>query len=279
MKNLKTFEQYSEPINEGWKENVLAGLFMMFGLAATGQTSKDRDKGYQYNQTVSKSTMKSLLKQGYTLDSTVVKIVLDELKVKSPETQIMATRLELSSDQFFASGKFQLNSDMMSDIENTVENILNTGGMILKIDIESSTDKQGLTTRLQDELKRLNYEPNNNGLSKARAESVSKYLSEEVQINDTLININTLAERGESNIDHSARYVTVDFYYVVVSESTKEGEEVNNKDRTTYYLKKDVALIKTKAISGKNKSQTKNMGTVNNLETKISDIKCYFKLP
>ncbi len=274
MKNLKTFGQFnSEAVNEGWKENVLGGLMLLFGLVASGQSKQDKESGYRYVKTKSEAAMKDYLRQGYTLDSTAVDTVWQKLREEAPETKVMVIRLELSNDQFFESGRFRLNEYMKNDINNTIEEIVNSGGLVVKTEIESSTDKQRLTTKLQDELKSLGYSPDNNGLSKARSESISKYLIE-YGINDTLIEVNTLAERGGgeigTGIDQSARYVTVDFYYVVKKE---EIDSITNnpqdyKIKKNFYLSKPLSNIETKNVNKKSKSNThkKNIGTVNNIK-------------
>jgi outer membrane protein OmpA-like peptidoglycan-associated protein len=242
MKHIYNFESYH--INEGWKENVLVGILSLFGSYAMGQKSDN----IQTKKAFNKSSMESLLKQGWSLDSTSIDTIYLNMVKKAPDSDLVAIRLMLDKDQYFQSGKFTLNETMKSSIDSTLEEIVSDGGILMKVEIESSTDKQGLSQNLQNELKKLGYTPDNKGLSKARSESVSDYL-EESGVNDSIIIQNQLWEMGSQEIEQGARYVAVDFYYVIVPEEVQPSISDDYKLKRTYYLsreKEPTKIIKLK---------------------------------
>jgi hypothetical protein len=229
MKHIYNFKNYQ--VNEGWKENILAGLLSLFGSHAMGQDTK-------HQKAFTKSSMESLLRTGWTLDSTSIDTVYSNIAKKAPETDIIGIRLMLDKDQYFPSGKFTLTDIMKSSIDSTLDEIVSIGGLLIKVEIESSTDKQGLSQNLQSELKKLGYSPDNKGLSKARSESVSNFLKE-LNVNDSIIVENQLSEMGSQEIEQGARYVAVNFYYIVVPEEVQPSTDSDYRLKKTYYLSKE----------------------------------------
>jgi outer membrane protein OmpA-like peptidoglycan-associated protein len=270
MKYISDFNSYkAQEINEGLKENILAGLLSLLGHYVSGQ---DVQKKIAHTKTYSETAAKSLIKQGWSLDSTSVDTLYSTLQQSKPDTQIVATRLTLDKDQFFESGKYTLTDGMKQSIDSTLEEIINSEGIIIKIEVESSTDKQGLSSRLQDELSARGFAPNNQGLSDARSGSVSDYL-EQVGINDTIIQTTKLSEQGEGEVSQSARYVHVDFYYLIESEAVTPSEvDTDPKIKKTYYLSKERAPGKPIKVGGPGK-KTVTLGPIKN-KLKISDVRC-----
>jgi hypothetical protein len=139
------------------------------------------------------------------------------------------------------------------------------------VDIESSTDKQGLSKNLQDKLKKSGFSPDNKGLSKARSSSVQVEL-ETSGLDSTLIKIITLSEQGDEEVSQSARYVNVDFYYLQSSTVVMPKIEEPPKDKKTYHLSK---IVKTgiKKMKKGNKSNTKKLGPIKNFLSPI-EVEC-----
>jgi len=266
MKHISDFNSYQ--VNEGWKENVLVGLLSFFGTQVMGQKNN-----ISHTKTKSEKSMQSLIKQGWSLDSTAVDTLYSQVLKSKPDTEIVATRLTLDKDQYFQSGKFILSDDMKTSIDSTLMGILNNNGIIIKIEIESSTDKQGLSQNLQNDLKKLGYTPDNKGLSDARCNSVSEFL-EQLGVSDSLILKNKLFEKGEGEIEQSSRYVTVDFYYMVVSEEVKPAEyDVTSKVKKTYYLSKEQKPSGRPIKIGGRGTKTKKLGPIKN-HLKRPAVKC-----
>jgi hypothetical protein len=158
-------------------------------------------------------------------------------------------------------------------LDSTITEIIESGGIIIRVDVESSTDKQGLSKNLQDKLEESGFSPDNKGLSKARSNSVQLEL-EDLGLDLTLIKIITLSEQGDEEVSQSARYVNVDFYYLqsstVVMPKTGEPKE----DKKIYHLSK---IVKTgiKKMKKGNQSNTKKLGPIKNFLSP-SAVECSF---
>lgn len=270
MKHLKNFNNYkpTQDVNEGLKQNVLAGLIAFLSLKGQSQEAKPR---LATTNTQSETALKSLLKQGWSLDSTSIKQVFDGVIKEKPDTQVIVTRLSLDKSQSFNSGAYELTPEMKLDLKSTLTEIIDSGGIIIRVDIESSTDKQGLSKNLKDKLEESGFSPDNKGLSKARSNSVQLEL-EDLGLDITLIKIITLSEQGDEEISQSARYVNVDFYYLQSSTVVMPKTEEPPKDQKTYHLSK---IVKTgiKKMKKGNQSNTKKLGPIKNFKLP-SDVKC-----
>lgn len=264
------FNEY-EKINEeeGWKTNVLIGLLSVLGVQAMGHKLPDTNQKMTTHTHV-QNTAKSFIKQGWHLDSTEIDTVWNKVKVEKPETEVFVTRLQLDKNQYFESGKFTLSQMVKDSLTNTMNEISNNQGIITKIEITSSTDKQGLSVNLQQLLKNLGYTADNQGLSKARAAGIESFLKN-MGVNDSLINIQTMFEQGSGTIDQAARFVTVDIYYLITTVVEHPGEKPTYKINKTYNLSKDVST-KHQHIRGSYK-ETKKLGPVKNFRS-IKHLKC-----
>jgi outer membrane protein OmpA-like peptidoglycan-associated protein len=244
MKYLSSFNKFDK-INEeeGWKENILVGLLSLLGVTGMGQNKSTSDKRVYHAKT--EQSMKNMVRQGWSLDSTQVDTLWKEVQVKKPNTLTMVTKLRLDKDQYFASGKFVLSNDVKDSIQTTLSDISNASGIITDISVESSTDKQGLSINLQNQLKSMRYSSDNKGLSKARSEAVTNYLTE-LGVNDSLVTSEQKWEMGEDEIEQGSRYVTIDISYLIVDESVTPSEtEDVPQVKKTYWLSSDVGSVKT----------------------------------
>jgi outer membrane protein OmpA-like peptidoglycan-associated protein len=226
------FDKLNE--EEGWKTNVLVGLLSLLGVQAMGH--KVKDERHLTTHTHLQSTVQSYLKQGWSLDSTQVDTIYAKVKAEKPDTIVSVARLKLDKDQYFDSGKFGLSQEVKDSISQTLNSI---NGVVIDIVITSSTDKQGLSINLQNQLKSLGYSADNIGLSKARAAGLEKYLTT-LGVSDSLIRVQTQFEQGSGTIDQSARFVSVDIYFLQITETIKPGEKIVPKVNKTFYLSKDV---------------------------------------
>lgn len=237
MEKILTFKEHSEELNEGWKTNIFVGLLSLFGSQAIAHNDVT-NKQHITAQTHTENALKSFIKQGWTLDSIAIDTLFQKIKVQKPDTNVMVTRLKFDKNEYFESGKFTLSQSIKDSISNAINQISVTGP-ITNIVITSSTDKQGLSQNLQTELKKLGYSPDNKGLSDARAASVIEYLKS-FGINGTLIEVQSMFEQG-GEIDQSARFVSLDIYYLEIPEELPQREEtVIKKINKTYYVSKDV---------------------------------------
>jgi outer membrane protein OmpA-like peptidoglycan-associated protein len=189
----------------------------------------------EYINTPYEQTMKSLIRNGWSLDSTQVDTLFTKIKAERPETQIQVTRLKLDKDHYFESGKFELTESVKDSIRSSMEQI---DGALTNIMITSSTDKQGLSVNLKNQLKDLGFSPDNKGLSEARSSSISEYLTS-LGVSDTLVESQEKFEQGEGTINQSARYVSVDIYFIKIAPPTEPTDKIAPTIKKMYHLSKE----------------------------------------
>lgn len=248
MDKLLTFEQYNNQLDEGLKTNILIGLLTLIGTSTFGGNKLPYKA---ITHTHSENALKSYIQQGWTLDSTQVDTVFTKVKSEKPDTIVMVTKLKLDKDQYFESGKFTLSQTVKDSLSNSMTDVLNDNGIITGIVVTSSTDKQGISANLQKLLLSLGYTADNQGLSKARNDVIRKYLTGELGVNSSLIESNEMFEQG-NGIDPTARFVSVNIYYLQITQSIKSGPETTiTKVNKTYHLSKDgINKTKRKLIRG-----------------------------
>jgi len=119
------------------------------------------------------------LRLGYHLTSVQTDTVINLIPAIAPDSIVEETVLTFNDDAFFASGAFILGETEKQEIKEALDSIDASGDVLLNVIVESSTDKQGLSKKLEKTLLSLGYEGNNNGLSHARNDAVMKVLENE----------------------------------------------------------------------------------------------------
>jgi len=248
---ISSENELSVQIDEGWKSALTGAalsLLTAFTSSATAQNggggAKPRDvvtKNANGSQTrtvrTDSASVKLFEKDGYKLDAVELDTIFNEIKVKAPETKVQAIRLKFDNAKFFESGKFELDSSYADQIRETLDSIVGSKGLLMKVDITASTDKQRVGANLAALLKKMGYAQDNAGLAKARSESVAAVIKE-IGVSDTVINSIELVEQGEGEVSDKDRYVYVDFIYIV-----KDSEPGNNK--TISKVNKTYVMSKT----------------------------------
>jgi outer membrane protein OmpA-like peptidoglycan-associated protein len=264
MKNIKNYKEFSVNEEEGWKDLAVGAALAAGSLMPTDAISQNvtlNKKGLDISWSDKAKTKHNVIKvkdeessnklqeKGYNLDSTTVDTIWNVVKEIVPPAELEVTEINYNDNQYFASGVYSISPEMADSITQTIANIISNSNDILKIQIESSTDRQGLSLRLQNDLKSKGYDPNNKGLAKARCESISNYLIDNEGIDPTLIDTIHQSEMGEGVQDASARYVVVKIVYM--NKKYSRASEVVKKVpqlKTTYYLSKDTVTKKTHHI-------------------------------
>jgi len=185
--------------------------------------NKNKEKISQNTQTTttaSNSILKRKLKQGYAL--TNIETIKDTLPVNSIVVIQDTIDFKWSSDNFFSSGSYDLNSDASDSIKIVLNNIKNAGGKVIGVYVESSTDTEPISI-------------GNEKLSELRANSVANYIKS--TINDSVkYNVVTKPNSGP-NVYHkgmskgdrvdarikTAKYRYVNLKLVVVFNETVKG--------------------------------------------------------
>ena len=249
MKNIKNYKEFIDnSVNEEeevWKDialgTALAAGSLIPGQLKAGETGYSNDKqateiSYEapaekdnksidwpwskktkiiHTKVTNQEGVDKLVNRGWTLDSTQVDTLWKEVTIQKPDTIVHKDEIRFDDNQYFASGKYNLNEDMADSISSVIDNIISQGGIISGIQVESSTDKQGLSIRLQNELKGIGYSGDNTGLSKARCGQITDYLVG-LGIDSSLVTSNQVVEAGTGTVDASARYVIVKIVYFLI---------------------------------------------------------------
>tara|TARA_Y100000592_G_scaffold73723_1_gene114844 strand:+ start:416 stop:1438 length:1023 start_codon:yes stop_codon:yes gene_type:complete len=158
-------------------------------------------------------TAKQKIKQGYAIKT--VKVSRDTLISELPTKTTLDTTLNVDlSGNLFDVGKFELNNETVSDLNDILKVIESNGGTINSIVIESSTDKQRISPKLEPKLVNAIGKGGNEGLSTLRNNKVKNYLIG-LGIDSSTIKQDIKWEQGkgednaETPQDPSARYVRV----------------------------------------------------------------------
>jgi outer membrane protein OmpA-like peptidoglycan-associated protein len=179
--------------------------------------------GYEIKTAHSEQELKRYMKMGYHLTSAESDTVITLIKKEAPQDSVQSVQLVMDEDAMFASGKFVLSPTDGQNIKSVLDSIQETGSVLVNVTIISSTDKQGISPRLQGVLTSQGYTPDNQGLSQARNNGVQSYLTS-FGVDSSLINQDVLAEQGGPTIDQSARYVKVIFDVVKINTPTPTGD-------------------------------------------------------
>lgn len=237
-----------EELDEGFKENVFAGLLSFFiGGSVSSQNIKNviertpdssivtKTVNFKLGDKMSKEkadmVIRRMLSHGFSITSEKMDTLWKEVKEKAPDTSVRIFSLRFDSDSsFFDSGKFEMSPDTKSDIDKAFQFVQEMDGMVSHVKITSSTDKQGLSTNLQAKLKSMGFAPNNDGLSKARSSNMADYLTDDVGIEKSLIETVNFAEKGAGEIDASARFVRMDITYICCAITPGTGEKDSDSE-------------------------------------------------
>jgi len=208
-------------------------------LAPSGKWGSRDFKKFSTYHTSNKKEAEKRIKAGWTLDKVEMDTVWTQLVKNKPDTIIHTTKLSIDKDAYFASGRFSLNDEVKQSIRDSLDEIVDEGGIIMNIKITSSTDKQGLSAGLQQNLKKLGYTGDNPGLSKARNNSVKDVIVD-YGFNGDNIQTVELSERGTGEIDQSARFVEVEIAYAKEEIDVTPGEKSEPQMSTSkeYFLSK-----------------------------------------
>jgi outer membrane protein OmpA-like peptidoglycan-associated protein len=288
MKNLKTYEDYikesydfnANDVNESWKKNILLGLIglLSFNSMASGangnvKSTYDPETRVHHSEVVldNPKSVDAYIKNGWSLQATDVDTLYQEIKVKAPETEVQSVSIKINKDNGFESGKFTITPETQDSLKSVMQYSLDNQLVLLKIDIKSSTDKQGLSDNLKSILTSMKLSPDNQGLSAARSGAVKQVL-DRFGIDQSIINIINLKEQGDKEIDQNARYVQVDFIFAqkIVSKTSPEPQATTH---TTYTLTKDNKASGTYKFS-KDHSKITKLGKIENLAHSVKDIVC-----
>lgn len=268
MKHLQNFSDY-EKIDEGFKDWIAGALLLLSTGTAYGQLTpktgiKDIDRKH-FTSTIKKeydekdslkmaADEKRLLKDGWKQIATNIDTLIDEVSKKSPDTVAYTISLRFDNRVLFESGKFDISQQIGDEIDSSFQQMIDQDGILVNVDIVSSTDKKPIGANLQKTLKNMGLTPDNAGLSKARSLAIKKYITNGVnvdgvkeEVNDSLITINNLVEKGGFD-DQTARYVYVNITFLKKNEIAEDVTSKDYKTKTTIYYQKDFKKQKSNNV-------------------------------
>lgn len=270
MRNIKSYEQFKEEnLQEGIKDYLLGGLATLGSLGTPTQPAMGQSKTpteMVAPATVKKDLLGRPLTQAPSTKTETIKpnVYLQTAKLVNPSAKKDAemkakgytviwtdtvkstpkwglekgerkapTVMKSDNDKFFELGGYRLTQEIKDRISNQVQQL----GGVDSVTIESSTDKTKLTPKLKADLEAQGYSGDNKGLSKARSNTIKRFLVE-LGVEGANVKEVNLADQGkEGGYDPGARYVKL----ILVekgsqtgsgSEYFQEGEEVH-----VYYQK------------------------------------------
>ena len=231
MKHLKEFNEF-EKVDEGLKEITLGSVMLLSSLFSGnifGQQKKDVPKlGSETIRSGGKVTTIQVRKfedlsdeqRKQMISKKWVEIYSDTNWKEKILEETKASKKIIHSVKFenrsgFESGEFVLTQSFKDSIDSAFEEITNKGGLPIDIEVVSSTDKTPVNQlTLGKKLKSIGFSSDNEGLSKARSESVRKYIVEEgvtddkLKLPDDSVHVTNYAEKGSKD-DPTSRYVYV----------------------------------------------------------------------
>jgi len=192
-------------------------------------------------KTVSQDQLLEKIRQGYA----ITKVEQDTIKTKldsmpNAASIIDSINLKMPVGDFFGPGEFVLKPQALAEINSIPAQISKQRGVILRVKITSSTDKQRVSQATQNKLKAAGYAATNQGLSEARNDAV-KAAFEGAGINAQIIEQTVLAEQGKGQVgattpqDPSARYVNAEVCAIKVDTLNPKGAHNTDIVQTVVY--------------------------------------------
>jgi outer membrane protein OmpA-like peptidoglycan-associated protein len=200
-----------------------------------------------------RSSITSKVKQGYAV--TGIEVSSDTIIEQGQVVYLQDTvELAYKNDEIFVTGQYQLKPETMNDINETITLIEEMGGVISKVNVEASTDKEPIKI-------------GNEKLANNRVNSVLEVLKS-LGIN-VEISVNTLPNQGPNIYSgnmtqqerESARQETSEFRYVKISFVVVVGEEVLKPEPLIKIVERiEVKFVKANTINsgGKHKITKSN---------------------
>jgi len=269
MKNLKTFSQFDdENVQEGIKDYLLGGLATLGSLVATPQVSGQTQKPKEIvaTQDVKKDILgrtltsapstqtENLGKRKYLVTSKQVnpspqkdaelkakgyKPVWTDTTKSTPKWGVASkerkapTVMQSDNDKFFELGGYKLTQEVKDTIQARVTRMAGLDS----VKIEASTDKTPLTKKLKADLESKGYTGDNDGLSKARSNSIKNFLVSLGLKPSNVVEVNLANQGKEGGYDPNARYVKL----TLIEKGDESGggkEYFDQKDEIVVYYQR-----------------------------------------
>lgn len=205
------------------------------------------DKRFQNEKTIKDDMGFSKIQETSTL----------EVTVESEPTTIFVNIFEEGT---FESGTYNVDSTLATTINDTLSFYRSKGYTTKIVNIESSTDGQGLSNNLKRDLEDKGYSGDNKGLSQLRNDALKNYLIENVEVDSNQITQNPLFV-DDGVIDQSLRYNKIEIKVEKKESTPGETEESIVCVYYKIYSGDDVKIEKDRKSNYKPKKNKKIKGT------------------
>jgi hypothetical protein len=193
------------------------------------------------------------LKAGYALAGISQDTLKEIITEKFPQTPVVdSLSVTVDAGDYFGAGDYILSDEGKAILKNILDQIKDQSAVVVGIKIESSTDKQRVSTGLSDKLVDLGYEKGNEGLSSVRNDQLKKELIN-LGVDTSLIKQNVKWDQGKGELgspnpqDPSARYVKITIDAIHITEDAPEDVEIETEvDVIVYNF--DLVKINKKSI-------------------------------
>jgi hypothetical protein len=290
LKNEKTINAINNVLQSNQLDNVIDSLESIGVKNAetiiynNSENIKDKLENKYNTKTVTTNDYKKLrtkLRQGYAISDISQDTIKKIIKTKFPQTPVVDS-LTIVSDakDYFGSGVYILTNHGKNEIKSILDEIKNQDGVIIGIRIESSTDKQRVSKKLNNKFKELGYPQNNEGLSKLRNDQIHNFLTK-LNINPELIKQTYKWDEGKGEMnastpqDPTARYVKIYIDVIKVIDDVPEPVEIETMEDVIIYNFELVSLD-TKSDKSTNVRKHKPIIIKNK---KIKKTKCSHSCP
>lgn len=252
---------------------------------------KKKEKVSEFETSNIEEVLKKL-KTGWAISSidldTVEKTMVNDPKLMQQEIIIDSLELDFKSSELFDESVFKLNDNFKSEITNALQSIKGMDGTILKIEIESSTDKQRVEKggSLSKDLEQMNLPVNNEGLSQARNNSLKSVIESVFEENgdSTVPKISQVVkwEQGKGEInsptpqDPEARYVKIVVYFTEFNSLPDEPALDTPNDKISVIIHNFVMNKVSKEEQNKEKGKIKK-GKIRKVKSKANECPLFKK--
>jgi len=269
MKNLKTFSQFDdENVQEGIKDYLLGGLATLGSLASTPQVSGQTQKPKEivatqdvkkdilgrtltsapstktenlgdYKYLVTTKQINPSPQKDAELKSKGYKTVWTDTTKSTPKWGVTSkerkapTVMKTDNDKFFELGGYKLTQEVKDTIQSRITRMVGLDS----VKVEASTDKTPLTKKLKADLESKGYTGDNEGLSKARSNSIKNFLVNLGVKASNIVEVNLANQGKEGGYDPSARYVKL----TLIEKGDESGggkEYFDQKDEIVVYYQR-----------------------------------------
>lgn len=188
------------------------------------------------------------------------------IKMSNPETIYIDFD---AKDIQFLSGAYKVDSSIVEMINDSIQKLEKLNFVVEGCVIQSSTDGQGLSQNLQNDLREQGYDGDNTGLSEIRNDKLLDMVVSGTDVNSTQV-MQDISWSNEGDIDQNKRYNIVTLK--MVKHQSEITKEVKEKTVTVFYKMTDIEYKK-------HKSKSKQFKKTKGIDLKLDSDryqKCFF---